>query len=441
MSGRESNETKCERSSRSKRHRMKEQALSIHSDGSDSKLKRRSACSKDKRKKSRRRSSSSSSSSSSTSSHEAKLQKIKKKKKDCDERTFKEYKNGIVLQRMDRSVNNYKSLRNYNMPSHNFRERGNTTMRGSYKYGRFYNRNRRIPYNNYQYYRRNNEGRNYYTHYNNRIPNYNRSRNNQDQNIDYHRNSNKDASNQFVGESNSRDGSSKQDKCSLKIDKIHNIKTNVDPSHTKIREKRKADCSERKSDHRTQKKRKRRSSSSSSSSSTSSTSSVSSSTSSTSSTSSSSSSSTNSTSSSDSSEDERKRQKQKKKAKRVKKNVKKHRKKRKLKKNSKKKLKKSSATESKKRTSEKTKDTVAEIPPEMSERAKLMAPITKEEWEKKQSLIRRVYDDETGRYRLIKGEGEIMEEIVSRERHKEINRQATKGDGDYFQARLKGNIL
>ncbi|XP_035719745.1 ADP-ribosylation factor-like protein 6-interacting protein 4 isoform X1 [Vespa mandarinia] len=439
MSGRESNETKCERSSRSKRHRMKEQTQSTHSDGSDSKLKRRSACSKDKRKKSRHRSSSSSSSSSSTSSHDVKLQKTRKKKKD-DDRTFKEYKNGIIPQRMDRTVNNYKGSRNYNVLPHNFRERGNTSMRGSYKYGRFYNRNRRIPYNNYQYYRRNNEGRNYYTHYNNRVPNYNRSRNNQDQNIDYQRNSNKDASNQFVRESNSRDSSSKQEKCSLKIDKIQNIKTNVDPSHTKTREKRKADCLEGKPDHRTQKKRKRRSSSSSSSSSTSSTSSGSSSSSSTSS-SSSSSSSTSSTSSSDSSEDERKRKKQKKKAKRVKKNVKKHRKKRKLKKNPKKKLKKSLATENKKRTSDKSKDTVTEISPEMSERAKLMAPITKEEWEKKQSLIRRVYDEETGRYRLIKGDGEIIEEIVSRERHKEINRQATKGDGDYFQARLKGNIL
>ncbi|KAF7396425.1 hypothetical protein HZH66_007287 [Vespula vulgaris] len=400
---------------------MKEQTQATHSDGSDSKLKKRSACSKDKRKKSRHRSSSSSSSSSSTSSHDIKLQKTRKKKKD-DDRTFKEYKNGIIPQRMDR-------------------ERGNTSIRGSYKYGRFYNRNRRIPYNNYQYYRRNNEGRNYYTHYNNRVPNYNRSRNNQDQNIDYHRNSNKDASNQFVRESNSRDSSSKQEKCSLKVDKIQNIKTNIDPSHTKTREKRKADCLEGKPDHRTQKKRKKRSSSSSSSSSTSSTSSGSSSSSSTSSSSSSSSSSTSSSSSSDSSEDERKRKKQKKKAKRVKKNVKKHRKKRKLKKNSKKKLKKSSAIESKKRTSEKSKDTVTEISPEMSERAKLMAPITKEEWEKKQSIIRRVYDEETGRYRLIKGDGEVIEEIVSRERHKEINRQATKGDGDYFQARLKGNIL
>ncbi|KAL6417938.1 hypothetical protein ACFW04_012432 [Cataglyphis niger] len=75
------------------------------------------------------------------------------------------------------------------------------------------------------------------------------------------------------------------------------------------------------------------------------------------------------------------------------------------------------------------------------EKAKAMAPMTKEEWEKRQNMIRRVYDQETGRYRLIKGDGEVLEEIVSRERHKEINKQATKGDGEYFQAHLKMKAL
>ncbi|XP_051975102.1 ADP-ribosylation factor-like protein 6-interacting protein 4 isoform X2 [Xyrauchen texanus] len=63
-------------------------------------------------------------------------------------------------------------------------------------------------------------------------------------------------------------------------------------------------------------------------------------------------------------------------------------------------------------------------------------PMTKEEYEARQSVIRRVYDSETGRTRLIRGDGEILEEIVSQERHKEINKQATKGDGDAFQKRL-----
>lgn len=37
-------------------------------------------------------------------------------------------------------------------------------------------------------------------------------------------------------------------------------------------------------------------------------------------------------------------------------------------------------------------------------------------------------------FRLIKGDGEVLEEIVSRDRHKQINRQATQADGAFFQA-------
>lgn len=67
---------------------------------------------------------------------------------------------------------------------------------------------------------------------------------------------------------------------------------------------------------------------------------------------------------------------------------------------------------------------------------RVMKPMTKEEWEKQQSVVRRVLDPETGRTRLVKGDGEILEEIVSRERHKEINKQATQGDGLFFQRKL-----
>lgn len=35
------------------------------------------------------------------------------------------------------------------------------------------------------------------------------------------------------------------------------------------------------------------------------------------------------------------------------------------------------------------------------EKSKAMAPMTKEEWEKRQSVVRRVQDEETGRYRLF----------------------------------------
>ncbi|XP_048820037.1 ADP-ribosylation factor-like protein 6-interacting protein 4 isoform X1 [Lagopus muta] len=59
---------------------------------------------------------------------------------------------------------------------------------------------------------------------------------------------------------------------------------------------------------------------------------------------------------------------------------------------------------------------------EQKSRIQAMKPMTKEEWDARQSVIRRVVDPETGRTRLIKGDGEVLEEIVSKERHKEINK-------------------
>ncbi|XP_067942218.1 ADP-ribosylation factor-like protein 6-interacting protein 4 [Watersipora subatra] len=56
-------------------------------------------------------------------------------------------------------------------------------------------------------------------------------------------------------------------------------------------------------------------------------------------------------------------------------------------------------------------------------------PITKEMWEKQQETVRRVYDPDTGRNRLVKGSGEIIEEIVSKEKQRQINKMATLGDG------------
>ena len=38
-------------------------------------------------------------------------------------------------------------------------------------------------------------------------------------------------------------------------------------------------------------------------------------------------------------------------------------------------------------------------------------------------LFKRVYDEDTGRVRLVKGSGEILEECVSRERQQAINKQ------------------
>nr|XP_020458216.1 ADP-ribosylation factor-like protein 6-interacting protein 4 [Monopterus albus] len=76
---------------------------------------------------------------------------------------------------------------------------------------------------------------------------------------------------------------------------------------------------------------------------------------------------------------------------------------------------------------------------EQKARLSTKRPLTKEEYEARQSVIRKVVDPETGRTRLVRGEGEIIEEIVSREKHKDINKQATKGDGNAFQRKLGMN--
>jgi len=70
---------------------------------------------------------------------------------------------------------------------------------------------------------------------------------------------------------------------------------------------------------------------------------------------------------------------------------------------------------------------------------RLMAPMTKEEWERQQNAIHRVVDVETGRSRLVKGSGEILEEIISKDQQKKINKASTAGDGLYYQ--LQAGLL
>lgn len=85
---------------------------------------------------------------------------------------------------------------------------------------------------------------------------------------------------------------------------------------------------------------------------------------------------------------------------------------------------------------------VQELPSSHQYHSRKRGPMTKEEWEKQQSIVRRVYDPDTGRHRcfsyasmqciqhfryiiscrLVKGDGEIVEEIVSREQQRNINR-------------------
>ncbi|XP_022215248.2 ADP-ribosylation factor-like protein 6-interacting protein 4 [Drosophila obscura] len=67
--------------------------------------------------------------------------------------------------------------------------------------------------------------------------------------------------------------------------------------------------------------------------------------------------------------------------------------------------------------------------------SKSHAPETPEEYQRRQSQIRREVDPVTGRIRLIKGDSEVLEEIVSRERHTDINKKATRGDGAYYESR------
>uniref|UniRef100_A0A6M2DGT4 ADP-ribosylation factor-like protein 6-interacting protein 4 n=1 Tax=Xenopsylla cheopis TaxID=163159 RepID=A0A6M2DGT4_XENCH len=83
----------------------------------------------------------------------------------------------------------------------------------------------------------------------------------------------------------------------------------------------------------------------------------------------------------------------------------------------------------------KTDDSDMNVPLDLMGSSKMMRPQTQEEWEKSQNKIKKVLDPETGRYRLIKGDGEVLEEIVSRAQHKEINKKATAFDGEYFESK------
>jgi hypothetical protein len=65
-----------------------------------------------------------------------------------------------------------------------------------------------------------------------------------------------------------------------------------------------------------------------------------------------------------------------------------------------------------------------------------MVPMSREQYEAQQAVIREVYDEETGRYRLVRGTGEIVERIVSRSDHERINHQATHGDGSSYSRHI-----
>ena len=68
------------------------------------------------------------------------------------------------------------------------------------------------------------------------------------------------------------------------------------------------------------------------------------------------------------------------------------------------------------------------------------APMTREEYEVLRNTVHEVYDEQSRRYRLVRGTGEIIERIVSRQDHQSINRQATYGDGRSFARQVFRNV-
>eukprot|EP00624_Nannochloropsis_granulata_P006411 evm.model.NODE_47825_length_7540_cov_29.984085.2 len=66
-----------------------------------------------------------------------------------------------------------------------------------------------------------------------------------------------------------------------------------------------------------------------------------------------------------------------------------------------------------------------------------MAPMSFETYRAQQAVIREVFDEETGRIRLVRGTGEIIERIVSKDQQRAINKQATEGDGRSFQVMMR----
>ena len=57
--------------------------------------------------------------------------------------------------------------------------------------------------------------------------------------------------------------------------------------------------------------------------------------------------------------------------------------------------------------------------------------MTQSEYLELQSIVREVVDP-NGRIRTVRGTGEVIERIVSREEHARLNRRATSGDGSGY---------
>lgn len=107
--------------------------------------------------------------------------------------------------------------------------------------------------------------------------------------------------------------------------------------------------------------------------------------------------STSSGSDTSSSNESKKKKKKKRKDKKDLHSKKKHKKKQK-----KHKRKKNDSLEGPSKLETKTEDNNCDIPLNFMDKSKAMAPMTKEQWEAQQSVVRRVYDESTGRSRYIR---------------------------------------
>lgn len=77
-----------------------------------------------------------------------------------------------------------------------------------------------------------------------------------------------------------------------------------------------------------------------------------------------------------------------------------------------------------------TNPTKSDSPPNKPSAAK--GPMTQAQYQQLHSQIHEVIDPHTGRTRWQRGTGEIVERIVSREQHMNLNLCATRGDGASF---------
>lgn len=82
----------------------------------------------------------------------------------------------------------------------------------------------------------------------------------------------------------------------------------------------------------------------------------------------------------------------------------------------------------------------AATPPIETTQKRAMVPMSREQYEAQRKQVREVFDEESGRYRLMRGDGEIIERIVSRGAHEQINQNATRGDGSSFAKNIVAAI-